>query len=65
MPNLHSSDTHFEIGKAIQLTPERENYDVAFIATGETVAPAYLASQALLETGHHLLRFEFAQHSSL
>jgi transketolase len=51
MPTLHGPDTHFEIGKAIQLTPVRENYDVAFIATGETVAPAYQASQQLHEEG--------------
>jgi transketolase len=51
MPTLHAAGTHFEIGKAIQLTPQRENYDVAFIANGETVAPAYLASQALAEQG--------------
>lgn len=51
MPALHAPETHFEIGKAIQLTPRLENYDVAFIATGETVAPAYLASQILAEQG--------------
>lgn len=49
VPTLHGPGTHFKIGKAIQLTPQRENYDVAFIATGETVAPAYLASQILAE----------------
>lgn len=49
MPNLHSSGTKFEIGKAIQLTKERAAYDIAIIATGETVAPAYLASQTLAE----------------
>jgi transketolase len=51
VPNLHSPDTHFEIGKAIQLTPESNKYDVALIATGETVAPAFLASQILAEKG--------------
>jgi transketolase len=51
MPTLHAPNTHFEIGKAIQLTPEREKYDVVLIATGETVAPAYLASQDLEERG--------------
>ncbi|MBN2115982.1 MAG: hypothetical protein JW730_05410 [Anaerolineales bacterium] len=51
MPNLHTPDTHFEIGKAIQLTPEREKYDVALIATGETVAPAFMVSQILTEQG--------------
>lgn len=51
MPNLHTPDTHFEIGKAIQLTPRREHYDIALIATGEAVAPAYQASQLLSEHG--------------
>ena len=51
MPNLHAPGTSFEIGKAIQLTPQNDYYDVAFIATGETVAPTYLASQALAEKG--------------
>ena len=51
MPTLHRPQTRFEIGKAIQLTPERKSYDVAFIATGETVAPAYLASQNLAKQG--------------
>jgi len=51
MPNLHVPGTSFEIGKAIQLTPQSDHYDVAYIATGETVAPTYLASQALAEKG--------------
>ncbi len=51
MPNLHSKGTCFEIGKAIQLTPKRENYDVALIATGETVAPTLFASQILDQQG--------------
>jgi transketolase len=51
MPTLHSKETHFEIGKAIQLTPEGEKYDVALIAIGETVAPAFFASQKLEEQG--------------
>ena len=51
LPNLHAPGTRFEIGKAIQLTPKRDQYDVAFIATGEAVAPAYIASQILLEEG--------------
>lgn len=51
MPNLHSKETRFEVGKAIQLTQERENYDVALIATGETVAPTLFASQMLYEQG--------------
>ena len=51
MPNLHTPDTYFEIGKAIQLTPRRENYDVTLIATGETVSPAFLAGQQLAAQG--------------
>ncbi len=51
MPNLHANGASFEIGKAIQLTPKKDHYDVAFIATGETVAPTYLASQLLSEQG--------------
>ena len=51
MPNLHTPDTHFELGKAIQLTPCRENYDVTFIAIGETVAPAFYAGQELAIQG--------------
>lgn len=51
MLDLHAPDTQFEIGKAIQLTSRRENYDLTLIATGETVAPAFLASQELLEQG--------------
>jgi transketolase len=51
MPTLHTKETRFEIGKAIQLTPEREKYDVALIAIGETVAPAFFASQLLEEKG--------------
>ena len=51
MPSLHAPGTRFEIGKAIQLTPERETYDVALIATGETVAPTFFASQTLADQG--------------
>jgi transketolase len=51
MPILHEPGTYFEIGKAIQLTPLREKYDIAFFATGETVAPALLASRLLAEQG--------------
>ncbi len=51
MPNLHAPKTQFEIGKAIQLTPQSNHYDVALIANGETVAPAYLAAQTLSERG--------------
>jgi len=51
MPDLHKPGTKFEIGKAIQLTPQSDHFDVAFIANGETVAPTYLASQVLEEQG--------------
>jgi len=51
MPNLHGPDAHFEIGKAIELTPPQKTCDVAFIATGETVAPAFLAHQLLASKG--------------
>ncbi len=51
MLNLHSPDTKFEIGKAIRLTPERDDYDVAIFATGEAVAPAFLASYELEKKG--------------
>ena len=51
MPNLHAPGTRFEIGKAIQITPKSNHYDIALIATGETVAPACFASQALAEKG--------------
>ena len=51
MPNLHAPGTKFEIGKAIRLTPERERYDICLFAIGETVAPAYFASQILAEQG--------------
>jgi transketolase len=53
MPDLHIAGARFEIGKAIQLTPKRETYDVAFIASGETVAPAFEASKLLAEQGLH------------
>lgn len=51
MPTVHAPNTRFEIGKAIKLTPERERYDVALLAIGETVAPAYLASRELESKG--------------
>jgi transketolase len=47
MPVLHWPETIFTIGKAIQLTPKKEKYDIALIATGETVAPSLLASRIL------------------
>lgn len=51
MPSVHVNNVHFEIGKAISLTPEREKYDFALIAIGETVTPAFLASQKLEQKG--------------
>ena len=49
MPVNIASERSFQIGKASQLTPKRDKYDVAFIANGETVYPAFLASQILAE----------------
>ena len=46
--HLHKTDTRFEIGKAITLV---EGGDVTFIATGETVSRAVMASQLLGEQG--------------
>ena len=51
MPDTHSHDTQFEIGRAIQLTPVLNAYDVAFIACGETVSAAFLANQVLMGVG--------------
>lgn len=51
MPACHLCDVQFEIGKALQLTPVLRAYDVAFIACGETVSAAFLASQLLKENG--------------
>lgn len=48
MPHLHTSDTRFEIGRAITL---RQGGDVTFIATGETVAPAVQACDLLAQQG--------------
>jgi transketolase len=48
MLNLHSDTTRFELGRAITV---REGRDIAFIATGETVAHALLAAGALNEMG--------------
>ncbi|MBN2807828.1 MAG: hypothetical protein JXR22_14315 [Prolixibacteraceae bacterium] len=48
MPNLPRLEQSFEIGKASVI---REGNDVAFIACGETVAPAYEAAQILEEKG--------------
>ncbi|MBN8579199.1 MAG: transketolase family protein [Anaerolineae bacterium] len=51
MPNIHTADVNFEIGKAIQLTQEREKYDIALIAIGETVTHSHLAGQILEQKG--------------
>jgi transketolase len=48
MPNLHAPGTSFEIGKAIQLV---NGSDLTMIACGETVLPAFLASQVLASEG--------------
>jgi len=48
MFSLHPPETKFEIGNAI---PLRDGYDVAFIATGETVVHALLAAGQLAERG--------------
>ena len=48
MPILHPSSTNFEIGKAIRIC---EGSDLTIIACGETVHPAYLASQILASEG--------------
>jgi transketolase len=53
MPHLHPAGTQFAIGKAIQLTPTRDHYDVAMIGIGETVYQAYTAAQALEKEGIH------------
>jgi transketolase len=48
MPDLHAPGTSFEIGKAIQLV---NGSDLTMIACGETVLPAFLASQVLASEG--------------
>jgi transketolase len=48
MPDLHPANTPFEIGKALVI---REGRDVSFIATGETVAQAVGAADALERNG--------------
>ena len=48
MPNLHRSETRFEIGKAIVLS---EGSDVTLIAIGETVPRAVQAARLLGEAG--------------
>ncbi len=51
MLDLPRNETEFEIGKARLLIPPRQGCDVALIATGEAVAPAFLAGESLLEEG--------------
>ncbi len=51
MPKNLSGKNDFKIGKASRLTPERDQYDVVFIANGETVYPAFLASKILDQQG--------------
>ena len=51
MPINLSPQRSFQIGKASQLTPERDQYDVAFIANGETVYPTFLAGRILEQQG--------------
>ncbi len=48
MYDVHSAETKFEAGRAITL---REGFDVAFLATGETVVHALLAAAHLAEQG--------------
>lgn len=48
MFHLHGPDARFEIGKAIKIS---EGSDVAFVATGETVAPAVQAREILEKQG--------------
>jgi transketolase len=51
MLDLPHNNTELEIGKARLLTPPRLDSDVAFIATGETVARALLAAESLEAEG--------------
>ena len=51
MPDLHLEKPGFEIGKAIQLTPTRERYDIALLAIGEAVSPAFEAGKLLQQKG--------------
>jgi transketolase len=48
MPDLHPHDAKFEIGKALWL---RKGTDVTFLATGETVLPAFQAALDLVAQG--------------
>jgi transketolase len=49
MYDLHPPGTSFQIGKAIRL---KQGTDVNFLATGETVAPAWMACQLLEQKGY-------------
>lgn len=53
MPHLHASTDRFEIGKAIVVVESdpTASVDVTFVATGETVAPAYQAAGLLGRSG--------------
>lgn len=51
MPDIHTTEIAFTIGKAIQITSKSKEYDIAMIATGETVAPSLLASRILESQG--------------
>lgn len=48
MYHLHGPDTEFKVGKSIVI---REGTDITFIATGETVYHAFMASRVLEEKG--------------
>jgi transketolase len=48
MYHLHGPDTEFEVGKSIVI---REGMDITFIATGETVYHALMASRLLEQKG--------------
>jgi len=48
MYHLHGPDTEFEVGKSIII---REGTDVTFVATGETVYHALMASRAIEQKG--------------
>jgi transketolase len=47
MPDCLNPEARFEIGKAIQLTPARDEFAVTYIACGETVPTAFVAAQRL------------------
>lgn len=53
MPNLHGPNSRFAIGQAITVAEPGPDVavDVTWIATGETVAPAYQAADRLAQAG--------------